>query len=215
LAGAQGNLQEIIEMPSTFTSPYATSFKTGCKNGTPCSVVVHNIAKRTNKPVNTIVKSLCNAGLCECVKFNGTWVYWPTFKTSSTSTTCNTTHANMWQNFVEWCVANNYCTPNQLTKYSTNQKTFMNFCKSFFGKQFTNGSKFYTNGSTKSTGKNWKSWKNWKSTSSKSRWSTRSTSKRRTSTKRTRKTTPHTWTRSYVFPSFKTRSTTRRYVRAA
>jgi hypothetical protein len=204
-------------MYSTFNSPFATSFKTGVKNGTPCSEVVQNISKRTGKPVNTVVQSLVKAGLCFSQKINGTWVFWPTFNCKTTTTHANNIQTNLWQSFVEWCLATGCVTPYQLDNNTTSQKTFMNFCRNFFGKQFT-GVKKTTK--TKTTKKN--SWnKTWKSarrntTSGKNRWTTSFNTKR--STKRVRKSTPTTWNRnSYKFPTWKSRSanSSRRYVRAA
>lgn len=184
-------------MPSKFKSPFATSFTTAVKNGTPCSTVVWNISKKTNKPVNTIWNSLFKAGLCFRQKFNGTWVYWPSFQVKKNSTTSHTTQTTMWQNFVEWCVTNNFCTPSQLSKNSTTQKSFMNFCRKFFGKQFT---------ATKRTTKRRRT------TGVRTNWTTKHGKKRTTSTS-----TPwgRTFTRNYKFPTFKSRTNTRRYRRAA
>jgi hypothetical protein len=178
-------------MPSKFKSPYGTTFTTGVKNGTPCSTVVWNISKKTNKPVNTIWNSLYKAGLCWRTKFNGTWLYWPSFTFNykkCSSTNRNTTHTNMWQCFVDWCMCNGYCTPTQFKNNSSSQKSFMNFCRSFFSKQYT--------------------------------WSTSTSSKRttkRTPKTKTYSSTSTNWTRNYKFPTFKTRTSTnmRRYRKAA
>jgi hypothetical protein len=174
---------------STFKSPYASSFKTGIKSGTPCSTVVENIAKRTGKPITSIVNSLRKAGWCYCQKFNGTWIYWPAFPCKSGATT--TCQINMWQSFIDWCVAGGFCKPKQLQKKISSQKNFMAFCRHFFAKQFsgiTTKSKRRSRRSTKS----------------------RTTSRRpRTSWAR------HTSYRTYRFPSYSLRNGSRRYVRAA
>lgn len=187
-------------MPSKTKSPYTTQFTSAVKNGTPCSTAVFNISKKTKTPPSTIWNSLCKSGVCCRTKFNGTWVYWPNFPVKKNTTTCNTTQTNMWQSFVEWCVSKGWCTPNQLNKNCTSQKSFMTFCRNFFGKQYT------WNNTKKRTGrKPRKTTPNWKTTT----WTSKHTKK--TSKPRP---TPH-WTTSYKFPSFKTRPSTRRYARAA
>ncbi len=196
---------------STFTtknkSPYATSFITGCKNGTPASTVVNNISKKTNKPVSTIWNSLCKAGYCWSQKFNGTCVYWPTFNVKKNTTASNTTQTNMWQSFIDWCLVSGRCTPNQLNKYTSSQKNFMNYCRNFFGKQFTGSTKAVAK---TNTGKN--SSKKARKTTSSYKWTTKHTKK----TNKTKTYNPTSWTRNYKFPTFKSRTTTtRRYVRAA
>ncbi|MCI0362424.1 MAG: hypothetical protein L0Y44_05755 [Phycisphaerales bacterium] len=209
-------------MPSKFNSPYASPFKTAVKSGTPCSTVVNNICKRTGKPVSTVVKSLVKAGICFSQKFNGTLVYWPAFPVRGTSNTINTSQTTLWQAFIDWCILNRWCTPSQLKRNATNQKAFMSFCKSFFGRQFVG-----TVQRTKSTSKSKRkpkakrrslysrSRKSW--SSPKTKWTARHTKKRRTS-KRVRKTA--SWrrasaSRSYRFPSYKSRTSFRRYARAA
>jgi hypothetical protein len=204
-------------MPSTFNSPFATAFKSGVKSGTPCSVIVANIAKRTNKPANAIVKSLCKAGVCFSQKFNGALVYWPTFAVTANSKSINSSQTSLWQAFVDWCILNRWCTPNRLKNNATTQANFMSFCRNFFNKQFavvaTKAKKSAKRASKgrRSFGKSRKSWSTPKT------HLTRRHTKRR-STKRARKTA--SWrrvnaTRSYKFPSYKTRTSFRRYARAA
>lgn len=191
---------------STVKSPYASSFRTGIKSGKPCSAVIASISKRTGKPITSIVKSLCKAGVCYCQKFNGTWIYWPAFPCKSgASSTCQTT---MWQSFIDWCMASGSCKPAQLDKKVSSQKNFMAFCRHFFARQFSgiSTSKRRTRRSRKSrtTSRRPTSW-------------ARHSSKRRT--KRSTRTSP--WTRSrtsyrsYAFPTYRFRSSTRRYARAA
>lgn len=210
-------------MPSKKNSPFATSFKTGVNNGTPCSTVVANIAKRTNKSVNTIWQSLFKAGLCFRQKFNGQWIYWPSFQPTkkATSRNINICQNNLWQCFVEWCYINGYFTPEQLNKKATSQKAFMSFCRSFFGKQFTTSSTTKSRTSKSRTTRT-KTTKARRTTTSKSRLHSpkaKSTPKTKSAQKRqvARKTTTSTpWsrttvTRNYKFPTLKTR----RYVKAA
>ncbi len=132
-------------MPSKNTSPYATTFKSAIKRGTPCSVAVNNIATRTKKSPTVIYNSLFKAGLCFRQKFNGQWVYWACDGKKSNATTTKSTQWNMWQCFVDWCIASGHCTPEQLNKHCSSQTQFMNYCKKFWSKQFST-----TSGSRKS-----------------------------------------------------------------
>ena len=190
---------------SNFTSPYGTSFKSGVKSGTPCNTVISNIAKRTGKPISTICKSLSKANLCFCKKFNGTWICWPTFSCKSSGRQIKACQTNMWQCLVDWCIMNHCCTPKQLNNKCSSQKTFMSYCKSLFGKQISPKSK--------SKSKSRKSSR--KSRTSKTYWAKHSP-KRTHSKKYSR---PSVWgrssNRSYKFPTYRSRPTTRRYVRAA
>lgn len=124
-------------MSSKNTSPYATSFKSAINRGTPCSVAVQNIAKRTKKSPTVVFNSLHKAGLCDRQKFNGQWIYWPSNCKKSSASAVKTCQWNMWQCFVDWCLASGYCTPEQLRKNATSQQAFMNFCKKFWSKQFS------------------------------------------------------------------------------
>ena len=197
---------------SSFTnikkSPYASSFRTGIKSGKPCSAVIASISKRTGKPITSIVKSLCKAGVCYCQKFNGTWIYWPAFPCKSgASTTCQT---QMWQSFIDWCMASGNCKPAQLEKKVSGQKNFMAFCRHFFAKQFSGIS------TTKSKRRTRRSRKARTASRRPTSWARHSTKRW---AKRSKRTSP--WTRSrtsyrsYAFPSYRVRSSTRRYARAA
>lgn len=123
---------------TTYTSPFATAFKSACKRGTPCSQAVWNISKRTGKSPSVIWNSLCKAGICQKQKFNGQWIYWPTDQAfcNTTAKCAKTCQVNMWQSFVEWCIASGQCTPEQLNKHCNGQQNFMKYCRKFFNKQF-------------------------------------------------------------------------------
>lgn len=197
-------------MPSTFKSPYASSFTSALKKGTPCHQVVWNISKRTNTAPNTIYQSLWKAGLCQRQKFNGAWLYWPTFGGLTNSTNWKKSQTQMWQWFVDWAVCSGWCTPNQLNNNKGTQQQFMNFCKKFFNSQF-NGAGANPKAST--------SWKNhgffgtsyngvWTNSHSNS-YGTKKTTKRGTKTTSRKR----TGTSFYSFP--KAKSTSRRYRVAA
>ena len=47
-------------MPSTYKTPFATTFKSAIKRGVPCSVAVTNIATRCNKTPKVVFESLFN-----------------------------------------------------------------------------------------------------------------------------------------------------------
>ena len=65
-------------MPSNNSkSPYATSFSSAIKRGTPAGVAVDAIAKRTQLRPSAVFASLHKVGLCQRQKFNGQWIYWP------------------------------------------------------------------------------------------------------------------------------------------
>ncbi len=181
-------------MPTKFKSPFATSFNSAIKRGTPCNQAVWNISKRTNKPVNKIYESLWKAGFCNRQKFNGQWIYWANNPSKSNATSCKESQFNQWQWFVDWAIASGFCTPEQLNNNKGSQQEFMSFCKKFFAKQF--------NGTTTSS----KSGR--KASTSRVRKSTAktTTARKRTSTKRKNSS-------SYKFP--KAKSTSRRYRRAA
>jgi hypothetical protein len=179
-------------MPSKTTSPYATTFKSAIKRGTPCSVAVNNIANRTKKSTTVVYNSLFKAGLCYRQKFNGQWVYFACNSGKSNATVTKTCQLNMWQCFVDWCIASGNCTPEQLNKFSS-QNDFMNFCKKFFSKQFTTMTK-----SNKTSVKN----------SSKS---TSRVSKPKSKVRKNKNTAP----KSFKFPTVKSRTSGRRVRKAA
>ncbi len=84
-------------MPSKSNSPYASSFKTAIKRGTPCGDAVASIAKRYDKNPKTVFASLHKVGLCFRQKFNGQWIYWPCEAKKTTSANFKPCQLNMWQ----------------------------------------------------------------------------------------------------------------------
>jgi hypothetical protein len=142
-------------MPTTKKnkSPYATSFNSAIKRGTPCFVAVENIAKRTKKTPNQIFESLFKAGLCYRQKIAGQWVYWPCNWNKTNATNAKFCQHNMWQCFIDWCLCCGFCTPEQLHNHCGGQNDFMSYCKKFWSKQFTTGTKTGTKKTRKSTPK--------------------------------------------------------------
>ena len=116
--------------------PYASSFKSAINRGTPCSTVVCNIAKRCKKTPNQVFNSLWKSGHCCRQKFNGQWVYWPSWSCKKNATNAKACQVDLWQCFVDWCCVNGCCTPEQLKKNCGSQSGFMKYCRKFFGKQF-------------------------------------------------------------------------------
>jgi hypothetical protein len=139
-------------MPSNYKSPFATSFKSAIKRGVPCSTVVENICKRNNKTPKTVFESLFKAGLCYRQKVNGQWIYWPCDGVKTNNTNAKVSQTEMWQNFVDWCITTGCCTPEQMKKNCGSQTVFMQNCKKFWSKQFTNGSVTGKTTGRKSTG---------------------------------------------------------------
>lgn len=222
-------------MSKTYKSPFATSFKSAIKRGTPCSVAVQNIASRNKKSPQTVFESLFKAGLCHRQKFNGQWIYWPVNVTkNANATNRNECQWNMWQSFVDWFISSGFCTPEKLNNCASSQQEFMAFCRKYFNKQFATNSKpkskkskrtrksnkrrstttkarkSSTRGRKRTTGK-----KRTASPKSKKRSTTTRSKKRNTTTKarkRTtgRKTSPRkNATRNYKFPT-SSRSTSRK-----
>ncbi len=176
-------------MPSK--SPYATSFNSAIKRGTPAGTAVHAIAKRTSRPINSIFSSLHKAGLCHRQKLNGQSIYWAVEGKKGTATSAKVIQIELWQSFIDWCIASGNCKPQQLQNNVGSQQDFMAYCRKFFNCQL--------NGSTTTSKKK-------RTAPTKARKTTaRKTTARKTSTRKTR-------TTSYKFPRT---STTRRYRRAA
>jgi len=123
-------------MPTKTNSPYAQSFNSSIKRGTPCHQAVWNISKRTNTPVNTVYQSLYKAGLVNRQKFNGQWLYWANEAVKTPAKNWKESQFNAWQWFVDWALANGFCTPEQLANNKGSQQDFMKYCKKFWGKQF-------------------------------------------------------------------------------
>jgi len=165
-----------------FKSPFASSFKSSVNRGTPCSQAVANIARRQGKTPSAVFTSLHRAGLCGRFKYAGSWIWYPTFTPSSTKKSNG--QPELWQSYIDWCLASGQCTPEQLAEHTGSQAKLASFTKKFFGTQF-------------STTKRTKSSKARRTTSTRS---TKSTKGSKTSTARTR-------SGNYAFPkSQKSRS---------
>lgn len=126
-------------MPSSPKSPYATSFKSAIKRGTPAGIAVAAIAKRTGKNTQQVFSSLHRAGLCDRQKFNGQWVYWPAEPVKRSPSQAKHCQIQMWQNLVDWCIASGNCKPEQLTKNAGSQNSFMAYCRKYFNRQLNGG----------------------------------------------------------------------------
>ncbi len=124
-------------MPSNSKSPHATSFKSAIKRGTPAGIAVNAIAKRSNKPPSAVFSSLHKAGLCHRQKFNGQWVYWACEAKKSSATAAKSLQLEIWQSFIDWCIASGQCKPEQLARKVSSQQEFMNYCRKFFNQQFS------------------------------------------------------------------------------
>ena len=185
-------------MPSYPKSPYASSFNSAVKNGTPGGLAIFNIAKRLGKTPSVIGNSLFRANLVYRQKFNGQWVFWPVNGKRSSAAKFKPVHTQMWQCFIDWALCNGLCKPEQLQKKIGSQKEFMTFCRKFFAKQF--GSATPVKRKRKST----------KRTTSRKRMTTHA----RKSPSRKRRSSS---TYAYKFPRTSTsgKRTTRRYRRAA
>ena len=123
-------------MPSYPKSPYASSFNSAVKNGTPGGFAIFNIAKRLGKTPSVIGNSLFRANLVYRQKFNGQWVFWPVNGKRSSAAKFKPVHTQMWQCFIDWALCNGFCKPEQLKNHIGSQKEFMTFCRKFFAKQF-------------------------------------------------------------------------------
>lgn len=124
-------------MPTTYTSPYASAFKSAIKRGTSWNVAVNNIASRNNKTPEFVWNSLYKADLCFRQKFNGKWIYIPFDASKTNSTISKSSQYNTWQWFTEWCITSGVCKPQHFENNCGSQKEFMNWCRKYFGKQFT------------------------------------------------------------------------------
>ncbi len=124
-------------MASTYTSPYAASFKSALKRGTSYTAAVQNIASRNNATPQQVWQSLFKANLCFRQKFNGQWIYFPWEAGKTNSTNWKNSQFNSWQWFTEWCIGCGFATPEQFNNNCGSQKDFMNWSRKYFGKQFT------------------------------------------------------------------------------
>lgn len=190
-------------MPSNFTSPFATAFKSAVKRGTPYNTVVENIAKRNGKTTSFVWNSLFKAGVCNRQKFNGQWVYFPCEVKKCTATNNKSVQFNCWQSFCEWCLCNGFCTPETMKKNCGSQAEFMKWCKKFWSKQFTTST-----GTAKTTKSKTAKSKTAKAKTTKAKTVKAKTTKSKTTKSKTAKAKKNTTTKSYKFP--KTRTTSKR-----
>ena len=181
-------------MPSTYTSPYASSFNAAIKRGASYTTAVQNIADRKNKNSAAVWESLFKAGHCFRQKFNGKWIYFPCNVKKANATTRSVTQYNSWQWFCEWCLTSGLATPAQFNNHTGSQKEFMTWCRKFFGRQFA--------ATTKTTRRKTARRKTTRSKSVRTK-SAPSKSRRRSAVK------------SYKFPAKRRSSTSSRYRRAA
>lgn len=124
-------------MPTHTKSPYATTFKSAIKRGTPAGKAVEAIAKRRNTNPSVIWNSLHKAGLCERQKFNGQWIYWPCEDIKVNQTNAKAAQLDVWQNLIDWCIVSGNVKPQQLANNTGSQQEFMSYCKKFFNRQLS------------------------------------------------------------------------------
>lgn len=174
-------------MPSTFTSPYAASFRTACNKGVSYNAAVENIAKRWKTTTNQVWSSLYKAGCCNRQKFNGQWIYFPTnFKASSRN--AKNAQYEAWQWFCEWCLSSGNCTTTKFAKNYGSQSAFAKAFANYWTKQFSsngsNGRKTTSNGrkTTTSNGRTSTTTKGRKTSTTSGR---KTTASKRTTSKRT------------------------------
>ena len=124
-------------------SPYATSFKASIKRGIPCGATVASIAKRTGKSPSVIFSSLYREELLYRQKLNGQWIYWPIEGFKRSVTNAKKSQLEMFQSFVDWCIASGQCKPEQLYNQTGSQENFIANCRKYYNKQLkaTSGSR--------------------------------------------------------------------------
>jgi len=124
-------------MPTKYTSPYASAFKSAVRRGTSYNTAVFNIAKRWKKTPEYVWESLYKAGFCYRQKFNGQWIYFPKQVWKFPAATWKTSQFYTWQWFTEWCITSGFCTPEQFYNHCGSQQDFMTYFRKFWGKQYT------------------------------------------------------------------------------
>ena len=137
-------------MPTQYKSPFASAFKSACKRGTNFNTAVSNIAKRNGKSTETVWNSLFKAGLVWRQKFNGSWLYFPSFECTTKASGWKDAQFDAWQAFAAWALSSGQCTPEQLKKNCGSQAEFMSWCKKFWGRQFSSASSSSTKKSSSS-----------------------------------------------------------------
>jgi len=116
------------------TNKFATTFKSAVNRGTPATVAVQNIAKKSRKTEAQVWNALFNDGYVNRKKINGSFVYWPNFQPKTKPSNKNFKTFGF-QQFVNWAIVSGYCTPEQVANLKT-QKDFFNFFGPFFASQF-------------------------------------------------------------------------------
>jgi hypothetical protein len=124
-------------MPSIHKSPYAPSFRSAIKRGTPASTAVHAIAKRRNTTPSVVFNSLHKAGACHRQKFNGKWIYWPNDDIKTSASNAKSCQTETWQSLIDWCIVSGHCKPQQLKNKCGSQQEFMSYCRKFFNRQLS------------------------------------------------------------------------------
>jgi hypothetical protein len=195
----------------TFKSPFATMFNTGIKKGVPCGIVMNTIAIKTKKSPTVIGQSLFKAGLVWRQKINSQWIYWAKNGKKTINKNINNAQVNLWQCFIDWCIASGVCTPMQVAFKTGNTKNFTKNCSMWVNKFFTaNG---ITTGVKTTTGTS--AWKNTWTKSKKRSTTGRKTSKSHKAWKKNSWTSKHSNNGTYKFPMFKNRTTSKKYRAAA
>lgn len=199
-----------------FKSPFTTMFIKGIKKGLPCSIVMNTIAIKTKKSPIIIGQSLFKAGLVWRQKINSQWIYWAKNGKKTTISNINTCQANVWQCFIDWCIACGICTPMQVAFKTGVTKNFTKNCTMYVNKFWTaNGINTGWTGAHTASKSGTGAWTN-----------TWNKNKKRTTTgRKTRKShkgwKKHTWSSkfssngTYKFPMFKSRTTGKKYRYAA
>lgn len=121
---------------NSHSSPYASSFKSAVRRGTPVSVAVENIASRRSTTTNQVFQSLHKAGLVLRQKFNGQWIYWPVEGMKAKSSVTRTAQWQLWQALVDWAIVSGTATPEQIWSGTGSQHQFIQSQRKFFNEQF-------------------------------------------------------------------------------
>lgn len=108
---------------------FVSNFRSAVNRGTPAPVAVWNLAQKTGKTPNWVWSHLFTNKAVNRRKFNGSWIYWPSFQNKNQS---SKNFANdFWQQVASWAIASGFCTPEQIAGLKS-QKDFVNFFGPFF-----------------------------------------------------------------------------------
>lgn len=114
---------------------FASNFRSAVNRGTPAPIVVWNLSQKTGKSQSWIWNHLFSNKLVNRRKFNGSWLYWPSFQKKSQNNN-KTFSMNVWQQIACWAVASGFCTPEQIASLKS-QKDFINFFGPFFSQNWS------------------------------------------------------------------------------